>query len=68
MPALPVKGMRCEHCRKSVIEAVSKLSGAAGVQVDLQKGEVSWTDADPSSPLSPDDVKKAVNAIGFDVG
>lgn len=66
MPSIPVKGMRCEHCRKSVTNAVAGLPGAVDVQVDLQKGEVSWQDADPAAPLSPDAVKKAVTALGFE--
>ncbi|MDR0338931.1 MAG: cation transporter [Desulfovibrio sp.] len=66
MPAVKVNGMRCEHCKKSVTEAVAEIPGAAGVEVDLQKGEVRWSDADASAPVSVDSVKKAVNAIGFE--
>lgn len=66
MPSITVKGMRCEHCRKSVTEAVSKFPGVSGVEVDLQTGTVSWQDADASAPASADEIKKAVNSIGFE--
>jgi len=66
MPSVTVKGMRCEHCRKSVTEAVSKLPGVASADVDLQKGQASWVDADPAAPVSPEAVKKAITAIGFE--
>jgi len=66
MPSITVKGMRCGHCSKSVTEAVSKLPGISSVEVSLEKGEVSWKDADPSSPVPVDTVKKTVNSIGFE--
>lgn len=66
MPAITVKGMRCEHCRKSVAEAIAKVSGVASAEVDLEKGEARWTDAYPAAPADPVAVKNAVNAIGFE--
>lgn len=66
MPTVNVKGMSCEHCKKSVMEAVSKVEGVSEVQVDLKAGLASWTDADPASPAIVEDVKKAIKAIGFE--
>ena len=66
MPTVAVKGMSCEHCKKSVTEAVANVKGVSAVQVDLQKGQASWTDADPASPAVLEDVKKAIRAIGFE--
>lgn len=66
MPEVLVQGMKCEHCRKSVFEAVSKLPGTNAVEVDLAGGKVSWNDADAANPVSQDDVKKTVRAIGFE--
>lgn len=66
MPSVTVKGMRCEHCRKSVTEALSKVPGVASAEVDLQKGVASWTDADPAAPVALEAVKKAITAIGFE--
>lgn len=65
MPTITVTGMSCEHCRKAVTEAVSKVPGVTGVVVDLAGGSASWKDADPAKPASVEDVKKAVTAIGF---
>jgi copper chaperone len=66
MPTVTVKGMRCEHCRKAVTEAVAKVSGVSGVQVDLQLGLLSWQNAGPDD-LATKEVKKAVKGIGFEV-
>jgi copper chaperone CopZ len=66
MPTLKVNGMRCEHCRKSVTEAVRKIPGAAEVNVDLASGILSWTDAVPSAPVALEAVRRAVNSIGFE--
>ena len=65
MPIIAVKGMSCEHCRKSVTEVVSKVKGVSDVQVDLQKGLASWQDTDPASPAM-EEVKKAITSIGFE--
>lgn len=66
MPTVNVKGMSCEHCKKSVMEAVSKVKGVSEVQVDLKAGLASWMDTDPASPALVEDVKKAIKAIGFE--
>ena len=42
MNKLKVDGMHCQNCVKAVTEAVSALPGAKGVQVSLEKGEVTW--------------------------
>ena len=66
MPTVNVKGMSCEHCKKSVMEAVAKVKGVTEVQVDLQAGLASWVNADPAAPAVVDDVKKAIKSIGFE--
>jgi len=63
MPVVNVKGMSCQHCAKSVTEAMEKL-GATDVKVDLLSGDVTYTE---SSPISPDDIKAAITKIGFEV-
>lgn len=66
MPEIIVKGMRCEHCRKSVTEAVSKIPGVSAVEVNLESGKVTWQDADPASPAPIETIRKAITAIGFE--
>jgi copper chaperone CopZ len=58
--------MHCENCRKAVQEAVAGLPGLSAVEVDLNKGEVRWTDDSSVAPVSPEAVKKTVVAIGFE--
>ncbi len=66
MPSIKVNGMSCEHCRKSVTEALNKLPGVKDVKVDLLTGSASWTDADPAKPASVEAAKAEVRRIGFD--
>ena len=62
MSTLSVKGMRCEHCQKSVTENVQKLANAGEVVVDLAGGKVTW-----SGTASADDVAKVIDGLGFEV-
>lgn len=47
---------------KAVTEAVSALPGAKGVQVSLEKGEVTWEEMG----VEIEKVKEAIEDIGFD--
>ncbi|QGY39400.1 mercury transporter [Pseudodesulfovibrio cashew] len=63
MPEVTVKGMSCQHCVKSVTETMEKL-GAKDVAVDLLTGDVKYTE---DAPISPEDIKEAIDKIGFEV-
>ncbi len=64
MPTITVKGMSCEHCRRSVTEALGKVPGVLSVNVDLAAGSASWEG--PADKATVDAAKKAVEAIGFE--
>ncbi|GFM36131.1 heavy-metal-associated domain-containing protein [Desulfovibrio psychrotolerans] len=64
MPSINVQGMTCNHCKASVTEAVSKVPGVASVNVDLLKGEASWTE---NAPVDKAKVREAIINIGFEV-
>ncbi|QIA27446.1 heavy-metal-associated domain-containing protein [Thermaerobacter sp. PB12/4term] len=59
-----VKGMSCNHCKHKVTEAISRLSGVTGVEVDLGTGKVTVTFSG-----EPDDqkVREAVDEAGYEV-
>ena len=61
MATVKIKGMSCQHCVKSVKEALEGLPGVANVKVDLEKGKASF-----DGNLSFEEIKKAVTAIGFE--
>lgn len=63
MPVVKVKGMSCQHCVKSVTEAMEKL-GAKDVSIDLLSGDVTYAE---DAPISPDAIKEAIAKIGFEV-
>ena len=60
---LTIEGMHCEHCVKSVTEAIDKIEGASA-KVNLKKEEavVSY-----DREIDDDDLKKAVEEAGFKV-
>jgi len=63
MAQIKVKGMSCQHCVKSVTEALEGL-GAKDVKVDLLSGNVNY---DEKEPIKTDTVTEAITKIGFEV-
>lgn len=64
MTTIKVKGMSCQHCVASVTKALSGIAGVSDVQVNLERGEASFTE---NSPVDLQTIKKAIAAIGFEV-
>ena len=58
-----VQGMTCEHCRMSVTEEVSEVSGVEQVDVDLASGRVTVS----GEGFTDDDVRAAVDEAGYEV-
>ncbi|ARI76655.1 copper chaperone CopZ [Halobacillus mangrovi] len=61
---LEVNGMTCEHCEKSVKNALTELEGVHGVEVDLDSGkvDVTYDEAYVSKPL----MKDAIESQGYE--
>lgn len=62
MAIIQIKGMTCQHCVASTKEALEKIPGIHDVQVDLDKGEASY-----SGEVDQKQVKEAIERIGFEV-
>ena len=60
-----VSGMSCQHCVKSVTEALAALPGVTEVRVDLTAGTA---DVASASDVDEATLKKAVEDIGFGYG
>ena len=56
-----VHGMNCNHCKTNVEKAVSGVQGVESVTVDLHSGVMTVVGDD----ISDDDVRNAVESIGF---
>ena len=63
MATVKITGMRCGHCVASVTKALRAIDGISDVQVDLEKGEATYSE---SKPVAIDTVKTAVSMIGFE--
>ena len=55
-----VEGMRCNHCKANVEKAVSSIQGVESVEVSLEDKIVLV-----KGNFTPDEVKKAIEEIGF---
>lgn len=64
MATVKIQGMRCGHCAGSVTNALNAIDGITDVQIDLAKGEATYT-ATKDVPMET--IKKAIAAIGFEV-
>lgn len=63
MPTVKVKGMSCQHCEKSVAEAMEQL-GAKDVSIDLLSGDVTYAE---NASISQEAIIEAITKIGFEV-
>ena len=61
---IKIGGMSCEHCKKSVTEALEALDGVSEVSVDLAAG-TARIELDESA-YGEDGVRAAIEDIGFD--
>lgn len=57
-----INGMNCNHCRMNAEKAIASVSGVESVSVDLQTKE-----AKIKGTPSVDELRKAVEAIGFEL-
>lgn len=59
--AYTVRGMSCEHCKRSVAEEVGEIEGVERVEVDLASGRLEVQGVD----ISQEAVKAAVEDAGY---
>ncbi len=62
---LDVRGMSCDHCKKSVEGALQNLKGVTEVDVDLSSGKVNVTYDEAIAGM--DQIKQAIEEQGYDV-
>ncbi len=65
MKTIKIKGMSCQHCVKAVKKALEEIDGIADVNVDLAKGEASFTE---KSPVDGTVVKEKIQKAGYEIG
>lgn len=64
MPTIRITGMRCGHCVASVTSALNAIDGISDVSVSLEKNEATYSQ---SREVPKSEIKKAIEAIGFEV-
>lgn len=61
---IPIGGMSCQHCVKSVTAKLSAMSGVSRVDVDLARGEARVA----GSGFDVQALRDAIEDLGFDAG
>ena len=64
MITLTIEGMSCDHCVRSVREALEAVTGVAGVVVDLAEGRAVL---DVTGEVADRDMELALEEEGFQV-
>jgi len=64
MPEIKVKGMSCGHCAGAVTKALQNLPGVTKVQVDLNRGRVTYESA---TPIPRETLTRTIKAAGYEV-
>jgi copper chaperone len=68
MTTIKVRGMSCQHCVNAVTKALRAIEGIQDVQVDLDQGTASFTQAGPVDlPVDLEVVKQAIIKAGYEV-
>jgi len=65
MKTVKIKGMSCQHCVMAVTKVLSGLAGIKDVQVDLAKGEATFSE---EQPVEMQAIRDAIAKAGFEVG
>ena len=61
---LIVKGMTCNHCKETVIEAINSCDGITDIKINLESGETFIY----GSKLNEDKIITSINEVGFSIG
>ena len=64
MTTIKIKGMSCKHCVMAVTKTLGGIDGIKDVQVDLEKGEATFTE---EKPIVRAIVRERIVKAGFDI-
>jgi copper chaperone len=64
MTTIKIKGMTCRHCVMAVTKALAGIEGIRDVQVDLERGEASYTE---EKPVERALIRERIAKAGFEV-
>jgi copper chaperone len=64
MESINIKGMSCQHCVRSVRNALEAVAGVSHIEVSLEKNQVRYL----GSGVDREQVRAAIRQIGFEPG
>ena len=59
-----IKGMKCEHCKEKVINALEKIDNVEKIKIDLNSGK---TIIYYKNSLDMDTISKEINKLGYEI-
>lgn len=68
MKSLEVKGMSCQNCVAGVKDALEQFPKLKDVEVSLEKGLAKFETDSPVSETDVEQLKQAIDKIGFQPG
>ena len=64
MGKIVIKGMSCRHCVMSATKALQEIDGLVDIDVNLEKGEATFTE---TKPVDPELIKEKIKKAGYEV-
>ena len=64
MATVKINGMSCQHCVMAVKKALNAIDGVTDVEVDLEKGEATFTEA---KPVEQTILRERIKKAGFEI-
>ena len=58
-----IKGMTCNHCKETAMEAIQTCNGVEKVTIDLESGQAIIN----GKPIDEQEIIKSINNVGFSV-
>ena len=64
MGKVVIKGMSCRHCVMSATKALQEIEGLTDIDVNLEKGEATYT---ATKEVDPELIKEKIKKAGYEV-
>jgi copper chaperone len=64
MGKIIITGMTCRHCVMSATKALQEIDGLTDIDVNLEKGEATFTE---TKPVDPELIREKIKKAGYEV-
>jgi copper chaperone len=64
MGKIIITGMSCRHCVMSATKALQEIDGLTDIDINLEKGEATFTE---TKPVDPELIREKIKKAGYEV-